>query len=51
MDAMRMWWQASTKALKRKQAGKQMWRGQLQVLVAVYIPIVTCTSNLLAGDC
>lgn len=39
VDAMRMWWQASTKSLKRKQARKQLWRGQLQVLVAVYIPI------------
>jgi hypothetical protein len=46
-DAMRLWWQASTTSVKRKQAGKQMVRGQLQVLVAVYIPITKLCITML----
>ena len=42
-----LWWQGATASLKRKQAGKQNVRGQLQVLVAVYIPITKeCVSMI-----
>lgn len=40
-------WQRIARSLKRKQASKQMRRGQLQVLVAVYIPITRLCISML----
>lgn len=46
-DAMKLWWQGACLSMKRKQARKQLWRGQLQVLVAVYIPITKMCISML----
>ena len=46
-DAMKLWWQGACLSMKRKQAYKQLWRGQLQVLVAVYIPITKLCISML----
>lgn len=42
-----LWWQGATTALKRKQAEKQQMRGQLQVLVSLYIPITKLCISML----
>lgn len=42
-----LWWQGATRSLKRKQAGKQEMRGQLQVLVSLYIPTTKLCISML----
>lgn len=46
-DMKKVWWQGITRSLKRNQIVKQMWRGQLQVLVAVFIPITKLCISML----
>ena len=46
---MRTWWQAAAKALTKKQIWKQGWRGQLQVMVSVYIPVTRLCIRMLFG--